>query len=288
MKIDNDFKIDFSYKKHLINAEVNPHQQIKYIINLAKDLYKFPTYTEIKLFYNNINLKEYENEMLDDYFKNKILLLKITAINKKNNLKCKCCESILVRFFCRHCKEYSCEECKKIKHKNCLDNELIQINLSKLIQGLKIYSNKLQNEILDIIKISNNFSKNNINEKDSIERISKDFFYVYEKKKKIIEQINKNFNKKEMTIKDFEKYLNKLIEKEGFYNTRLNLIKKYFKEENGRDEDEKYNKENNGREFITLLRDEDEKQNEENNDNNKEFKDEDENQHFELITLKKE
>ena len=186
---------------------------------------------------NNNNKKDvlFQN----DYQLNYKNIIQNNLNNVPQDVICKCCHKFVIKFFCRECNEFTCENCKKVLHKKHL---FVKINAKNNRQNMKEYGliikkdvnaeiNKFNffelmcnNNDLDNKKNNNiypTFKENIFNKINELEKYYDNFMSNsgYEKRyievKSIVNNINKNIEDQEGKITNNE-------------NGDFNYTKKYF------------------------------------------------------------
>ena len=129
--------------------------------------------SEIKLFFGNQDISEYEEYIIGDFFKRKKLINikveelnpkefnNITNINKnqinKTSLICKCFRDEISNF-CRNCKEFICNSCRV--NSIHLNHKITQVDIDNLVESVKLYAITLESEIpINLHKTEENYYK---------------------------------------------------------------------------------------------------------------------------------
>ena len=167
-----NIKVNIEYEGKKKSSEVPPYKPISYIKEIAMELFS-SIQSEIKLFFGNQDISEYEEYIIGDFFKRKKMINikveelnpkefnNITNINKnkinKTSLICKCFRDEISNF-CRNCKEFICNSCRV--NSIHLNHKITQVDIDNLVESVKLYAITLESEIpINLHKTEENYYK---------------------------------------------------------------------------------------------------------------------------------
>ena len=166
-----NIKINIEYEGKIKSTEIPPYKPISYIKEIAMELFN-SIQSEIKLFFGNQDISEYEEYIIGDFFKRKkVINIKIEELNPKinnltNNKKskinktsliCKCFRDEISNF-CRNCKEFICNSCRV--NSIHLNHKITQVDIDNLVESVKLYAITLESEIpINLHKTEENYYK---------------------------------------------------------------------------------------------------------------------------------
>ena len=209
-------KINLEYQGRKISTDVPPYKTIKYIKDLAKNLF-YPINFEIRLIYQHKDITPYEQSIIGDFFKrkNQVYIKIITysqkdkehidiheeekknPINKltasKKGIFICSCKNDLVGNYCRNCKDFICNSCRINKEHE--SHRVTQVDIDNLVESVKLYAITLQSEVLSNIKSTKDFCKKNEKRNNNTKRnIHSRYHILKDKYDKIYEIYNKFMN----------------------------------------------------------------------------------------------
>ena len=222
--------VNLNFEKRKIQVKIPPFKPVKYIKTIARLVYKIPNNLQINLFYNYSDIASYNNEIIGYFFKKNPISIKVISKNKilnedNKDLHCFYRDSNSIKFFCRDCNMFICDDCK-INNLHSSHN-LIQINIDNLINCVRLYAFTLQSEIFSYKKLMIEKYGNDISEQSSFQNLMNENNEI----DNLLTEIHKKFivTEDEMNIYQFGNYFTLLFKKDGIINNEKNKINSLFK-----------------------------------------------------------
>ncbi len=222
--------VNLNFEKRKIQVKIPPFKPVKYIKTIARLVYKIPNNLQINLFYNYSDIASYNNEIIGYFFKKNPISIKVISKNKilnedNKDLHCFYRDSNSIKFFCRDCNMFICDDCK-INNLHSSHN-LIQINIDNLINCVRLYAFTLQSEIFSYKKLMIEKYGNDISEQSSFQNLMNENNEI----DNLLTEIHKKFIviEDEMNIYQFENYFTLLFKKDGLINKEKNKINSILK-----------------------------------------------------------
>ena len=222
--------VNLNFENKKIEVKIPQFKPVKYIKTIARIVYKIPNNLKINLLYNDSDLVYYNDEIIGYFFRKNPVSIKVICknniLNEENkDLHCFYRDPNSIKFYCRDCNMFICEDCK-INNLHS-SHQLLQINIENLINCVRLYAFTLQSEIFSyqkkmIEKYGNEISEENyfnnlMNENKEIDNL------LTEIHKKFIEA------EEEIYIYQFENYFTLLFKKDGLINKEKNKINSILK-----------------------------------------------------------
>ena len=222
--------VNLNFENKKIQVKIPPFKPVKYIKTIARLVYKIPNNLKINLLYNDSDLVYYNDEIIGYFFRKNPVSIKVISknsiLNEENkDLHCFYQDPNLIKYYCRDCNMFICEDCKLNNLHS--SHKLIQINKDNLINCVRLYGFTLQSEIFSYKKSIIEKYGNEINEKISFKNLMDENNEI----DKMLNEIHKKFIvvENEMYIYQFENYFTLLFNKDCLINKEKNKINSILK-----------------------------------------------------------